>query len=294
MENAADMTLHLPGVYDIRLPDEQRVPVVVASPHSGRDYRPEFLDSCALDSREIRKSEDAYIDDIFGGAPGIGAPLIRALFPRAFLDVNREAHELDPAMFDGPLPGGTNVASPRVAAGLGVIPRLVAAGYDIYKGKLPVAEAERRLAAYYRPWHKALARLVTETRLRFGCCILLDCHSMPAASIAHLPERPAADIILGDCFGLAADAGLIARMEARLSSMNYKVVRNKPYAGGHITRTHGRPAEGVHAVQIEINRSLYMDEFRYEKRPFFGRLAADMTRLVAGLAAASPLAEAAE
>ncbi len=277
-------------VLKIDAPARQRVALVFASPHSGRAYPPDFVAASALDPVSLRKSEDAFVDDLFAAAPALGAPLLRALFPRALLDPNREPWELDPAMFDGPLPAYVNVDSPRVAAGLGTIARVVASGVEIYRDKLPFAEALRRVEKLYRPYHEALAQLVAETKRRFGHCILVDCHSMPSMGGPADTDlgTPRVDFVLGDCFGNSCARPVIVAAESALERLGYRVVRNTPYSGGHTTRHYGRPLEGVHALQIEVNRRIYMDEATHRRRPGFARLQSDLGGVVAALAALTP------
>lgn len=273
-------------VYRIRRPAEQVLPVVLASPHSGRDYYPTFLAGSRLDPRKLRRSEDCFVDEIFAPAVDLGAPMLEALFPRAYIDPNREPYELDPDMFDGPVPAYVNARSPRVAAGLGTIARIVASGEEIYRGKLPFAEAIERVRTCYHPYHAALRDLIDETRRRFGYCILLDCHSMP--SIGLPPELAAGsrvDMILGDCFGTACAEPVTRAAEGALRRLGYSTGRNAPYAGGYTTKHYGRPGDGVHALQIEVNRSLYMDETSFTRTAFLGTLATHMESLVAALGA---------
>jgi N-formylglutamate deformylase len=262
-------------------PDRQSVPLVFASPHSGRAYPDEFIAAARLDALSLRRSEDSFVDELFSAAPECGAPLIAANFPRAFCDANREAWELDPAMFADALPSWVNTTSARVGAGLGTIARVVASGETIYRGKLNFAEAEERVRGCWQPFHAALRRMVEETRREFGLCLLIDCHSMPGTSMA---PRNAADFVLGDAHGTACSPLLARQVERSLVGMGYTVRRNDPYAGGYITRHYGRPREGVHALQIEICRSLYMDEARIERLPRFARLRADLTALIRTLA----------
>lgn len=260
----------------------QTVPVVFASPHSGRDYPAEFLAVSRLDSLTVRRSEDAFVDEIFAAVPDAGAPLLRAHFPRAFVDPNREAYELDPAMFEDALPSYVNTNSPRVAAGLGTIARVVTSGEEIYGAKLRFADAKRRIETYYATYHKALRGLVDATRERFGVCLLVDCHSMPSVGgpMDNDRGRRRVDFVLGDCHGTAC-APLVTDMARQaLSEMGYVVTQNAPYAGGFTTRHYGRPYDGVHALQIEINRNLYMDEERITRGPGLEELAARMGRLV--------------
>ena len=268
-------------------PSGRRAPVVVASPHSGRAYPPAFVARARIPLRRLRSSEDCFVEEIFAGAPTLGAAMLRAQFPRVFVDVNREPWELDPAMFADALPGYAVTRNARIAAGLGTIARVVADSEEIYAGKLRFAEAERRVREYYRPYHAALRGLVDETRALFGHCVLLDCHSMPSATARPRPDRGgrAVDFVLGDCHGTSCDPAVTAEAERALAAMGYAVRRNAPYAGGFVTRHYGRPGEGVHALQVEINRAIYMDEERLARRPGIFRLARDMRALVAALGA---------
>lgn len=266
----------------IRRPARQGVPIVFASPHSGQDYPAELLAEARLAPLALRRSEDGFVDELFGAAPDHGAPLIAATFPRVWCDVNREAWELDPGMFDGPLPPWVNTTSPRVGAGLGTIPRIVATGETVYGRRLAFAEAEARIRACWEPYHAALAGLIAETRARFGACLLVDCHSMPSHP-AHAANPP--DMVLGDAHGTSCAPRATRLAEEALVGLGYRVRRNDPYAGGYVTRHYGRPRDGVHALQIEIARALYMDEGRIERGAGFDRFAADMRRLVARLCA---------
>ena len=263
-------------------PARQSLPVIFASPHSGVDYPAEFLAAARLEPQALRRSEDSFVDELFAAAPACGAPLLSALFARAFVDANREALELDPQMFEDALPPEANTDSPRVAAGLGMIARVVASGEEIYRRKLRVSEALARIDRYYRPYHAMLRQLIAETRRRFGATVLVDCHSMP--SVGGPMERDAGrervDIVLGDCRGSSCDPSLTDRVEKALRDLGYAVARNIPYSGGFVTQHYGRPGEGVHALQIEINRALYMDEASLARGPGFANLAADMGRLV--------------
>ena len=272
---------------EILAPVEQRVPLVFSSPHSGRNYPDAFLAASKLDARAIRRSEDSFVDELFAQAPHHGAPLLKALFPRAYVDPNREPYELDPAMFVEKLPAFVNKRSPRVAAGLGTIARVVANGAEIYSCKLSFDEARERIERCYQPYHAALEDLIAQTRMRFGTCILIDCHSMP--SIGGPMENDAGrrrqvDFILGDAHGRACNRSLTGLVEDTLREMGYTVVRNAPYSGGFITRNYGRPEIGVHALQIETNRALYMDEATIERTGGLATVAENMSRLAARLA----------
>ena len=269
-----------PAPFVVHRPARQTVPLVFASPHSGRAYPAELVAEARLTPHGLRRSEDSFVDELFAAAPAHGAPLIAATFPRVWCDVNREPWELDPGMFDGPLPPWVNTRSPRVTAGLGTIPRIVATGETVYRRRLSFTEAEARIRACWEPYHAALGGLLAETRARFGFCLLIDCHSMPAHP-AQLANPP--DMILGDAHGTACAPRAVRLLEESLIGLGYRVRRNDPYAGGYVTRHYGRPREGVHVVQIEIARSLYMDEMLIERSPGFQALAEDLTGLIAGL-----------
>ncbi|HEX3944302.1 MAG TPA: N-formylglutamate amidohydrolase [Rhizomicrobium sp.] len=238
-------------------PAARVAPFVFASPHSGRLYPRTFLNQSQLSPLTLRRSEDAYVDELFGDVVQFGAPLIVARFPRAYVDANRAPGELDQAMFQGPLSGPIDQASARVNAGLGVIPRIVRDGAEIYRGKLPASEAEDRLSRLHRRYHAALSSLVQETRARFDAVVVIDCHSMP--STAGTP-----DIVLGDRYGTAASPVLLRKAEELFQSRGFTVGRNVPYAGGYTTHLYGEPVRGTHALQVEVNRSLYLDEDRLE------------------------------
>ena len=266
---------------EIVRPLAQTLPIVLASPHSGANYAPDFLSLTHLDVAVLRRSEDAFVDELFALAGRQGVPMVRALFPRSFVDANREPYEIDAAMFDGPLPGHANTRSPRVAAGLGTVPRVAFDGQAIYRRKLPLAELERRVAWYYRPYHTALDRLIAETRERFGHCVLIDCHSMPSTSPGggHTPAARV-DFVLGDNHGAACAPALTHLVERWLHHHGYRVVRNQPYAGGFTTQHYGVPTQGVHALQIEINRALYMDESALRAHVGFEPLAKRLADLI--------------
>ena len=291
MDAAVELVAEECPAYDILSPAVQTAPVVLASPHSGRDYRPEFLAASRLPLRTLRKSEDCYIDELFGAAPQLGIPLLRAHFPRAFVDPNREPFELDPAMFDGVLPDYVNTTSPRVGAGLGTIARLVTNGEEIYGQKLTFDQASRWIERNHRPYHAALRGLIMRTRGRFGACLLVDCHSMPSVGgpMDRDAGRQRVDFVLGDCHGTSCAPELVDAAESVLSDLGYNVTRNIPYAGGYTTRHYGHPTEGVHALQIEINRALYLDEDSLERRPYFRQLARHMGKLTAAIIEATSL-----
>ena len=283
-------------LFEVREPETQTIPFVYNSPHSGRRYPAEFLQNSRLDTMTIRRSEDHFVDELFGAAPDFGAPLLLAHFPRAFVDVNREPYELDPRMFTDPLPSFANCGSVRVAGGLGTIPRIVAENVEIYQRRFPVAEALERIDAIYKPYHACLRKLIARTHARFGFGVLIDCHSMPGnIRVSGSAVRP--DFIIGDRYGTSASADLSNAALGFLEELGFTAVRNKPYAGGFITEHYGRPVKGLHALQIEVNRALYIDEVTLRKRADFPALAAtiavfmgQMAELVAGYTADMALA----
>lgn len=270
--------------FEIFRPAVARSGVILASPHSGRDYRPEFLARSALDPLALRSSEDAFVDRLFGSAPMQGVPLIAARLPRAWIDFNRGPDELDPALIEGvprlPL-------SPRIGAGLGVVPRVVANGQAIYRGKLAKAEAEQRIVEAWHPYHAGLRQLMEQTRERFGRAILIDCHSMPhealEASLRGGGPRP--QVVLGDRFGASAGAEVVACVEAAFAATGLRVARNAPFAGAYVAERYGRPAQGFHVVQVEIDRALYMDERRIVPSPRFAALQRALAQVIGEIAA---------
>jgi N-formylglutamate deformylase len=258
---------------------------VFSSPHSGRWYPAEFLRQTRLGPTELRASEDAFVDRLFGAAPRLGAPLIAATAPRAYVDLNRGPEELDPSVIDGVRATGLN---PRIAAGLGVIPRVVAEGTPIYAAKITRAEAADRLARCHAPYHDALAALMRRARAMHGVAILYDCHSMPSDALRTAPRirgrRP--EIVLGDRFGAAAADWAAAHAQAAFEAAGFTVARNTPFAGGYITQRYGRPSQRWHAIQIEVDRGLYLDEKRIEPTAAFDDLRKALEGVVAALCAA--------
>ncbi len=266
-------------------------PLVFASPHSGGAYPPDMIAAVRLPLEALRASEDAFVDQIIAGAPRLGATVIRARFARSYIDLNREPWEMDPAMFDGDLPEYARGQSARVAAGLGAIPRLAGEGRPIYARKLTFAEASERVELAHRPYHDALDRQLAAARGAHGLAILIDWHSMPAAAARGQRAKGGGgcDIVLGDRFGAACSPRLIGLVERELEALGYRVARNAPYAGGYTTEHYGRPAKRTHALQIEINRALYMNETTREPTEGLATLTADaetLTRVLAGLDAA--------
>lgn len=281
--------------YEIRRPARHSLPLVVASPHSGDLYPPDLLSASRLTPLELRRSEDFLVHELVAAAPSLGAPLLRARFPRAYVDVNREPYEIDPAILSDAAPDYANTRSPRVAAGLGTVARVVASGQEIYARRLTTREVLTRIERCYVPYHKALTALIEETRARFGFCLLLDCHSMPSLpppSDPTMQAGPPNDMVLGDCHGTTAEPGLVDHTATLLQEMGYRVALNVPYAGGFITRHYGRPEAGVQSLQLEIARRLYMDEATLTQTAGFPALADDLTRLIEALGRWLPKASA--
>jgi len=263
-------------------PDSQTLPYVFNTGHSGAVYPASFLAASRLDSLSLRKSEDAHVDRLFAPVVGLGAPLLRANFPRAYLDVNREPFELDPRMFEGRLPPYANTRSMRVAGGLGTVPRVVADGQEIYAGRIAAAEAVARIETLYKPYHRILRGLIQRTARSYEHCILIDCHSMPSTSLGR--DEAKADVVLGDRYGTACAPELTGAFEAQFQAHGFRVVRNKPYAGGFITEHYGEPNLGRHALQIEVNRALYMNESSLALTAGFADLARSLRTIIATVA----------
>jgi N-formylglutamate deformylase len=268
--------------YEVREPAACRGPVLFNSPHSGAVYPRGFLALSRLDIAALRRSEDSFVDELIAGVVSHGYPLMRAHFPRCFVDVNREPYELDPRMFEGRLPSFANTRSMRVAGGLGTVARVVGDAQEIYDRRIPVEDALRRIEGLYKPYHRALRRLFTALHRDFGAAILVDCHSMPS-SAGHKEERPRPEFVLGDRYGTSCVPVVAETVERTLRGLGYGVSRNKPYAGGFITEHYGNPAAGLHAIQLEVNRALYMDERRYQRSAGFARLAGDLEALARAL-----------
>lgn len=261
--------------FSVSAPADQRVPYVFNSPHSGRVYPPSFLRSSKLDSNQIRGSEDFHVDDLFQDVVRIGAPLVKAHFPRAYLDANREPYEFDEKLFSEKLPSFANKKSVRAACGLGTIARVVTESQEIYREKPTLEDALTRVETLYRPYHEYLRHLLAKTHVQFGYSVLVDCHSMPSLAIdSSNKNKP--DIIVGDRFGTSCSFYISMAIAEIFKDLGFKVARNKPYAGGFITEHYGRPDRGLHAVQIEINRGLYMDEKRLILTPGFDQLRAQL------------------
>jgi N-formylglutamate amidohydrolase len=242
-----------------------------------------------IDMATLRKSEDSFMDELIAGLSDQGFAAVRVNFPRSYVDVNREPYELDPRMFAGRLPSFANTRSMRVAGGLGTIPRVVGDGQEIYSDRLSIDDALQRIESLYKPYHRALRRLIAKVHHDFGTAILIDCHSMPSVGVSREePRRP--DLVIGDRYGTSCAPLLADVVHDTMKSLCYSVGRNKPYAGGFITEHYGNPGSGLHAIQIELNRAIYMDERLRERTANFARVAADIATL-ADACAAIPLTD---
>ncbi|MEM1343148.1 MAG: N-formylglutamate amidohydrolase [Pseudomonadota bacterium] len=272
--------------YTLAEPDPLVSNAVFSSPHSGCHYPPDLVTRSKLDLPNLRASEDALVDRLFEAAPRLGAPLLCALAPRAWLDLNRAPDELDPALIEGVEARGLNQ---RVAAGLGVVPRVVAEGREIYNGKITLSEAQARIEAVHTPYHRRLGALLDRARAQFGTAVLFDCHSMPSEALRAAPRvrGRTPEIVLGDRFGAAAARAVVADTQAAFEAAGFVVARNAPFAGGYITQLYGRPAQRIHAVQIEIDRGLYLDQKRVRPGPAFEEVRRRLDRVIAELIARS-------
>ncbi len=276
--------------FEIVEPAEWRAPIIFNSPHSGSVYPDDFLVASRIDLPTLRRSEDSFMDELIGHLSDLGFPVVRVNFPRSYVDVNREPYELDPRMFSGRLPSFANTRSMRVAGGLGTIPRVVGDGQEIYRDRISVDDALSRIETLYKPYHRALRRLINKVHQMFGTVVVVDCHSMPSVGISRdEPRRP--DVVIGDRYGTSCTPLLPDRVEETMSSLGYSIGRNKPYAGGFITEHYGNPASGLHAVQLELNRAIYMDERRRERSPRFEQVAADFAILAGVLATTIPFGD---
>lgn len=276
----------LPPPFEIVEPAVWRAPIIFNSPHSGSAYPDDFLQASRIDLAALRRSEDSFMDELIAGLSALGFPTVSVNFPRSYVDVNREPYELDPRMFSGRLPSFANTRSMRVAGGLGTIPRVVGDGQEIYGERIAVDDALTRIETLYKPYHRALRRLINKAHRTFGTVVVIDCHSMPSVGVSREePRRP--DVVIGDRYGTSCAPILADSVEETMIRLGYSVGRNKPYAGGFITEHYGNPTTGLHAIQLEINRALYMDERRYERSASFAKLAGEFDVLAERLAAIS-------
>jgi N-formylglutamate amidohydrolase len=276
--------------FEIVEPAEWCAPIIFNSPHSGSTYPDDFVAASRIDLPTLRRSEDSFMDELTGHLAERGFPTVRVHFPRSYVDVNREPYELDPRMFTGRLPSFANTRSMRVAGGLGTIPRVVGDGQEIYRERISVDEALARIETLYKPYHRALRRLINKVHQMFGTVVLVDCHSMPSVGVSRdEPRRP--DVVIGDRYGTSCSPLLTDRVEETMAGLGYSIGRNKPYAGGFITEHYGNPASGLHTVQLELNRAIYMDERRRERGPRFEQVAADFAVLADVLATTIPFGD---
>jgi N-formylglutamate amidohydrolase len=280
------LTPNLPAIFEILAPPQWSVPMVFNSPHSGTHIPDELAKATSLPDAKLHSSEDSYVDELFSGCVDVGAPLMRAMFSRSFLDLNREPYEFDARMFQGKLPAYVNCSSPRVASGLGTIPRTVGDGILIYDAPLQLEDALNRVETYYRPYHRALGQLLEEAYMATGMALLVDCHSMPSSAVSHFKgvAGPIPDVVLGERFGSSCAPDIASRIHHTLEQAGLIVLRNKPYSGGFFTENHGRPRHARHAIQIELNRELYMNETTREKKPGFQALQNLLTSMAHALA----------
>jgi len=275
--------------FEIAEPTVWRAPIIFNSPHSGSVYPNAFLNASRIDLEALRRSEDSFVDELIDHLYDHGFPVVRVHFPRSYIDVNREPYELDPRMFNGRLPSFANTRSMRVAGGLGTIPRVVGDGQEIYRERIHIDDALGRIETLYKPYHRALRRLINHAHQTWGTVILVDCHSMPSVGVARdEPRRP--DIVIGDRYGTSCSPLIPSVVEETMAARGYSVGRNKPYAGGFITEHYGNPASGLHTVQVELNRAIYMDERLRQRSDRFGRVAEDFTMLADALSGI-PLAD---
>lgn len=269
--------------FDIAEPDSWRAPIVFNSPHSGSVYPGDFLNASRIDLDALRRSEDSFMDELIEDLVHHGFPVMRVHFPRSYIDVNREPYELDPRMFTGRLPSFANTRSMRVAGGLGTIPRVVGDGQEIYRERIAIEDALGRIETLYKPYHRALRGLINTAHQQFGAVILVDCHSMPSVGVSRdEPKRP--DVVIGDRYGTSCTPLIAAVVEEAMAARGYSIGRNKPYAGGFITEHYGNPASGLHTVQVELNRAIYMDERLRLRSDRFADVAEDFVRLAEALA----------
>lgn len=250
--------------YILKEPEVQTTSMVFNSPHSGRSYSESFLKNSLLKKPEIRASEDAYVDDLFSSVTEFGAPLLTAVAPRAFVDLNRQADELDSAIIQGV---NKNILNSRVLSGLGVIPRIVSKGNNIQSGKMTIEQANLRLDKSYFPYHYKLKKLLDQTKLEFGKVILIDCHSMPMRSTHSLrsSDGKSPNIVLGNRFGSSCSSDIMEQIKNSFEDAGFRVSQNIPFSGAYILKNYGRPLINQHAIQIEIDRGLYLNEKLVEK-----------------------------
>lgn len=278
-----DRTLIVPGVLRVDPPTAPAAPLVVDSPHSGTDYPEDFRFICDFDG--LRQAEDTHVEALVASAPAHGAALLQALFPRSYIDVNRGEGDIDPTLladpWDGPLTPGE-----KTRLGMGLVRRFSRVGEPMYRRPLPAREIKHRIAAYYRPYHATLDRLIAAAQARFGIAYYLDCHSMPSVGTGMSVDegRVRADFVLGDRDGTSCEPGMVEVVESRLRALGFIVLRNDPFKGVELVRRHGRPGEGRHALQLEISRGLYMNERSLVRGVGFDRITQALDLVLGDLA----------
>ncbi|MEP6941640.1 MAG: N-formylglutamate amidohydrolase [Betaproteobacteria bacterium] len=263
-------------------PTGDAIALVLDSPHSGTEYPDDF--EHAPPRLLVRQAEDTHVAELYAAAPVVGATLIEALFPRAYIDPNRHESDIDPALLDASWPGPVTL-SRKTEQGIGLVWRLSHGGAPMYARKLTVAEVQGRITRCYAPYHRALAEVLDLRHRQFGAVWHINCHSMPAVGdvMADDPGRARAEFVLGDRDQTTCAPAFTRFVADALSRMGYAVAINDPYKGVELVRRHGRPGEGRHSLQIEINRRLYMNEMTLEKHAGFGALQANLTRLLGEL-----------
>lgn len=279
-----EQTLVIPGVLRVDPPVGGQAPLVVDSPHSGTDYPQDFRVVCDRDG--LRQAEDTHVEALVASAPSHGATFLQALFPRSYIDVNRGEGDIDPALladqWDTPLSPG-----PKTKLGMGLVRRFSRAGEPMYRRPLASASVRHRISAYYRPYHRMLDRLLDQSHERFGIAYYLDCHSMPSVGTGMSVDegRARADFVLGDRDGTTCEPGIVEVVESELRRLGFTVLRNDPFKGVELVRRHGRPVERRHALQIEVNRGLYMNERTLVRGLGFTQIVAAFDQVLAAVAA---------
>lgn len=265
------------------------LPVVFDSPHSGAEYPDDFLYACPF--AELQKAEDTYVDDLFSEASAHGASMLKALFPRSYIDANRAGDDIDPEILEGDWPtelhGPINPTT-RSASGIGLIRRLVRPGLPVYDRRLAASEIMARIENYYRPYHAALKDLLDEAHYNYGQVWHINCHSMPASTaVPHKPHSlylgspRGLDIVLGDRNGSTAGREFVHSARAFLEGLGYRIGLNDPFKGAELVKLYSAPTRGRHSLQIEINKALYMDEKTGERSSNFANLKDDLTKFIA-------------
>ncbi|MBV9828933.1 MAG: N-formylglutamate amidohydrolase [Alphaproteobacteria bacterium] len=277
--NSGEPAFEIPGVLWRRNPAFNAVPLVLDSPHSGSHYPDEFDYRCPLPV--LRRAEDAYVDELYEAAPGHGATLIGAVFPRSYIDVNRASDDLDPSILSGNLPPGLN---PRPATRVGLVRRHAQPGIPIYDRKLSPSDVLSRIERYHAPYHQVLEETCAELQAVFGAVWHINCHSMPSHGRSRDGWSDHGDFVLGDRDGTTCAGEFTEHVAGFLRGLGYDVRINEGYKGVEIVRRHGRPHLNRHSLQIEVDRALYMDQKTLEKVAGFDRLQADLSSLIGAVA----------